>query len=281
MALFIRKPVDVSHKILAQGWQIKNTTTPLLESEHLWLYTNSSWFKTRHLHNLRLSFGLISDPILGPRTPAILPAQRNLTCSAINGGSKSTGSLSESWVISSVLTRHEVVWYPFTTQEKQSSHQTSSDLLDCGFWWHMKVYGIPSENRKKTLNTNEPSLPVSLNTTKRYQRYNPIPGGRKQCCDHLFPKVPHPIFNKPNRTSDDFRSSSTLTGELLISWVAWCFLKKCQNPMFFTKASNFPISDPQVPAHLPQLQAFLWQFWSPAPFVTKNLEFLEEKCWKA
>ena len=96
-------------------------------------------------------------PILGPRTPAILPAQRNLTCSAMNGGSKSTGSLSESWV----------VWYPFTTQEKQSSHQTSSDLLDCGFWWHMKVYGIPPKNIKKTLNTNEPSLPVSLNTTKR------------------------------------------------------------------------------------------------------------------
>lgn len=62
-----------------------------------------------------------------------------------------------------------------------------------------------------------------------------------------------------NRTSDDFRSSSTLAGELLISWASWCFLKKMSKPHVFTKASNFPISDPQVPAHLPQLQAFLWQ----------------------
>ena len=39
-----------------------------------------------------------------------------------------------------------------------------------------------------------------------------------------------------------------------------------------SKPHGLPISDPQVPAHLPQLQAFLWQFWS---LKTLNFWMLE------
>lgn len=76
-----------------------------------------------------------------------------------------------------------------------------------------------------------------------------------------------------NRTSDDFRSSSTLAGELLISWVAWCFLKKCQNPMFLPRLLIFPSQIPRFPHISRSSRHSYGNFWSPAPLWLKTLNF--------